>query len=53
MRSSRIRKGLFLLALLMPTPASAADDVRSAIETANDRWEADAARGDGAAVAAL
>jgi uncharacterized protein (TIGR02246 family) len=39
--------------LFLATPASAADDVRSAIEAANKKWEAGVSRGDGAGVAAL
>lgn len=45
--------GLVSMAILFALPSSAAEDVRSAIEAANKKWEAAASRGDGAAVAAL
>ncbi len=45
--------GLVSLGFLTAPPASAADDVRSAIEAANKKWEAAASRGDGAEVATL
>jgi len=45
--------GLVSLGFLTALQASAADDVRSAIEAANKKWEAAASRGDGAGVAAL
>ncbi|MFQ5744454.1 MAG: YybH family protein [Acidobacteriota bacterium] len=45
--------GWVLLVALTAFPASAADDVRSAIEAANKKWEAAASRSDGAGVAAL
>jgi uncharacterized protein (TIGR02246 family) len=45
--------GMASLVFLAALPAPAADDVRSAIEAANRKWEAAADRGDGAAVAAL
>jgi uncharacterized protein (TIGR02246 family) len=41
------------MVLLAALPASAADDVRSAIEAANKKWEAAASRSDGPGVAAL
>jgi uncharacterized protein (TIGR02246 family) len=41
------------MVLLAALPASAADDVRSAIEAANKKWEAAANRSDGPGVAAL
>ena len=39
--------------MFLTVPASAADDVRSAIEAANKKWEAAVSRGDGAGAAAL
>ena len=45
--------GLVSLVLLAAFPASAADDVRKAIEAANKKWEAAASRSDGAGAAAL
>lgn len=45
--------GLVALAGLAASPRAAAEDVRAAIEAANDTWEAAAARGDSAAVAGL
>lgn len=45
--------GLASLGFLTALPASAADDVRPAIEAANKKWEAAASRSDGAGVAAL
>lgn len=44
---------LISMSLLSALPASAADDVRSAIEFANEKFEANAGRGDGQGVAAL
>ena len=52
-RTGRVAIALASLALLAASPASAADDIRSAIEAANKMWEAAASRGDGAGVAAL
>jgi uncharacterized protein (TIGR02246 family) len=45
--------GLVSLVCLAPFPASAAEDVRAAIEAANKKWEAAASRSDGPGVAAL
>jgi uncharacterized protein (TIGR02246 family) len=45
--------GLLSVLLLMALPAVAEDGIRAEIEAANAKWEAAAARGDGAAVAAL
>jgi uncharacterized protein (TIGR02246 family) len=45
--------GLVSLVFLAALPAAGADDVRSAIEAANQKWEAAASRSDGAGVAAL
>lgn len=52
-RARRTAIGLAAVLLLAALPAFGADDVRSAIQAANRSWEAAAARGDGAAVAAL
>jgi uncharacterized protein (TIGR02246 family) len=52
-RAVRTLIGLVSVTLLAVIPASAADDVRSAIEAANKKWEAIASRGDGPGVAAL
>ena len=49
----RIAIGLVSMALLATAPASAADELRSAIEAANDKWEEGVSRGDAAGVAAL
>ena len=45
--------GLVATGLLVALPASAADDVRAAIEAANKNWETAASRSDGPGVAAL
>ena len=45
--------GLESLGSMTALPVSAADDVRSAIEAGNKKWEAAASRGDAAEVAAL
>ena len=45
--------GLVSMVFLFALPASAADEVRSAIEAANKKWEAAASRSDGPGVAAL
>ncbi len=45
--------GLASIALLAIAPASAGEDVRTAIEAANDEWEAGVSRGDAPGVAAL
>ena len=44
---------LVSMVLVAALPASAADEVRSAIEAANKKWEAAASRSDGPGVAAL
>jgi len=54
----RIHAGMLLVCLValvsvVASPATGGDDVRAAIEAANDKWEAAAARGDSAAVAGL
>ena len=51
--TGRMVIGLVSMVLLTALPASAADDVRSAIEAANKKWEAAASRSDGPGVAAL
>ena len=53
MRTEWMVIGLLSMVLLAALPASAADDVRSAIEAANKKWEAAASRSDGPGVAAL
>lgn len=56
MRHTGFRRTSVLLGLIMAfsgAPASAADDVRAAIEAGNRKFEASVARGDGAATAAL
>ncbi len=49
----RMAIGLASIVLLGASPAFAADDVRSAIEAANKKWEAAASRSDGPGVGAL
>jgi ketosteroid isomerase-like protein len=49
----RLRLGLPLLMCLLGRPAFAADDVRTAIEAANKKFEAAVKRGDGPGTAAL
>jgi len=52
-RTWRTQIGLVFMVSLAALPASAADDVRSAIEAANKKWEAAVSRGDAPGVAAL
>jgi uncharacterized protein (TIGR02246 family) len=53
MRTRGMGIGLVSMLLLAALPAPAADELRSAIEATNKKWEAAASRSDGPGVAAL
>ena len=53
MQIGRMMLGVVCLVFMGTLPASAADEVRQAIEAANKKFEAAASRGDGPAAAAL